>query len=217
MLLYGMPGVGKTTLAATAGQDILFVDVEKGTRSLRNYPSIAKNCRVFQPKDFAEVAKLMSALTLGEVTCETLVIDTISELSRKLLEQRLNLLIKSGKRPESVPYQGDYRLLTLTMQAFAEDLQNLPCNVIVVAHELTEQDDTTKILETRPTLTPKVLETFEALTDVQACLTSEVTKDGIKRELQVVGTRRLHAKNRMGHVRPIQDPTWEKLHTTPTK
>jgi hypothetical protein len=72
LLVYGPPGVGKSTLAADAPSPI-FLAVEEGVRQI-NVP------RFPQPRDFPEALDAIALLTFEKHDYRTLVIDTIDAL-----------------------------------------------------------------------------------------------------------------------------------------
>lgn len=74
-LIYGPPGVGKTSLAADAPRAV-FIPVERGVDHL---PSVA---RFPQPETLGDVLDAIDELTKGEHDYQTVVIDTLTELEK---------------------------------------------------------------------------------------------------------------------------------------
>lgn len=98
LLVYGGPGVGKSTLASQLPSP-LFVDVEGGL----NYLDVARTPLIKDPDDFYRVLIEMSKTPVGEY--KTIVIDSIDWLVRKLTEK----IAKVG-------YDGEGNRVTGTIQ-----------------------------------------------------------------------------------------------------
>jgi hypothetical protein len=75
VLVYSADGVGKTRFASGA-PDPLFIDVNKG--------SLDYNVRRVLPESWPEVMEWLAAVENGQVQCETLVIDSITDLENML-------------------------------------------------------------------------------------------------------------------------------------
>jgi phage nucleotide-binding protein len=100
LLLYGQPGVGKTTLAATMADvpgagPVLLVDVDGGSRSI----SHRRDVTIFRPTSWADFTDVYDTAQAGEF--KTVIIDTLSEAGRLCMD----MVLGTGKR--AVPLMND--------------------------------------------------------------------------------------------------------------
>lgn len=125
VLLYGPPGSGKSTGAATAPGPILWVNAE-GPNALRFarelFPDKVINEVAFTGQKVLEDA--YSYLLSGQAS--TVVLDTIGEMYRVLLEE-----LSGGGNPTLQNY-GD---VNTKLERFVRTLRDLDVNVVILAHE----------------------------------------------------------------------------------
>lgn len=206
-LIYGLPGVGKTTLCATAPNPII-IDVEKGTKSLLGDARFG-NVRILEPKEFKDVDALFWAIRNGKVECDTIVLDTLSEFQRLHLDE---ILVaehqKSSSRNEYLAQQQDYRLSTEMMRRHVLALRELPIHFLVTAHAVETPDEINKAPSVRPAVTPKLAGTIQGMVDLVGYL--EIGEKGVRR-LITQPTRRISAKNRLGLPAEIVNPTFSDI------
>jgi hypothetical protein len=140
-ILYGPPGAGKTTCAATAPGPILFLDCDQGLLALQNPdPELAKKLKInleelyFEPITCFEdcinmVSKVASELKQQPGWWGTVVLDNLTELQRVLMTD----LLRQAER--TIPQLQDWNVILLRMQALVRTLRNLPVHTIFIAHE----------------------------------------------------------------------------------
>jgi phage nucleotide-binding protein len=212
MVLFGIPGAGKTALAATAqdspyGADVLFIDVEGGTRTIAD----RKDITVFKPDTFSEVREMydwiVDAGESGGHSFKTIVIDTLPELQRIGLKE----ILSSSKNPDWPGIQ-DWGKSTEQMMAMVRAFRGLSqghgYNIIFTAHANEQKDEVTGAVMVRPNLTPKATEMVCGAVDVVGYLSRNPA--GV-RELRLEPTNTIMAKYRQprsGVQLPtvIQDP-----------
>lgn len=216
VLIYGDPGVGKTVFSGTAPNPLI-VDVEHGTRSLLNHPELS-HVRVLVIRTWAEMEELMNALEDGRITTETLVIDSVSELQRRVMDDQLQRKAQYGGEV-FVPEGKDYQENTERMRRFAMVLRDLPINFILTSHAK-EQESETGTTFLRPDLTPKFNATLMGQMDVVGYMrviktkkVDENDKEYIeeKRVLQVHPSDKVMAKTRIALPPALVNPTWSDL------
>lgn len=217
VLVYGDPGVGKTVFAATAPKP-LFIDIERGMRSLRNHPDIAKDVQRFPLNSMKELEDFFWAVKGKEVAQDrqTIVFDTFSALQKKHLDE---VLAEGHKKDHNKsPYhatQGDYKGNTQHLRRLIIQFCELDrFHVVVLTHSTEAKDEYSGALLLRPSLTPKLTETFEELMDVYCYMqASDPDKEGnVTRTIQISPGTRVKAKNRIGGLPPIlKNPTFSTL------
>ncbi len=78
-VLYGLPGSGKTTLAATWPKPLLLIDIrDKGTKSVAD----VKGVDVARIKSIAQLEATYWALKRGELDYATVALDTVTQLQQ---------------------------------------------------------------------------------------------------------------------------------------
>lgn len=216
MSLYGPSGAGKTVLAATAPRP-LFLDTEDGSESLRNHDWSKESLRhrVKNSDDIIEFVQEARANTeMLTDMCETIVVDTLTELSAKDLSK--TLLEKNQKDSSRNPYaaqQIDYKENTERLRRIIIALFDLPVHVILISHDRDIKDDGDGRIYIRPALSPKLGETVKGLVSVQGYLKAQTERDGeVRRFLQLQPANQVDAKCRVGGLPAIiEDPNLEMI------
>lgn len=224
ILLYSVPGVGKTTLAAGAAEvpelgPVLIIDLDRGLRSVEH----VKNLSNTQISSAAELEEVLWALTEPKSefgAFKTVVLDSVTELVAMDIEDVAEAAAKAGRRPDRDQVQLlDYKWVGQRTLRLLRHLRDIPQNVIFTAKA-------TKILpanaegqpipgskpsEIFPTMPKKVREELAGMVDVVGYL-----------NLESNGTRKLYteaigpilAKNRVaGFPAAIDNPTFAMLHS----
>ena len=211
VMLYGPPGVRKTTFSAGSPRPLIYEVDAGGSKSLLNHPDL-RNTPVLPFKSMNQCEVLIQKLgennKLSE-TVDTLVIDTFSELQIKDLDRIVqDAAAKDASRNKFLPIGPDYNINTEHMRQIADNLRNLPKHVIITCHVKEEKDDSTGRVLIRPNLTPKLARTMAGMFDVVGYM----NVDGDNWTLQVHPTTSVSAKTRLGGLPPvINDPTFQML------
>lgn len=188
VLLYGPPGIGKTTAIGELPGKTLIIDVDRGADVLIG------NDKVDIVRLDPELKDIKDILTTLEGGCEydNVCLDSLSELERGMLAI-LGRLGKNGGAPELVHYgQAHFRLLDICRR-----LRTLPANVIFTAWEEYKEVvalDGTKYTQTRPMLSGKTAENICGLCDIVGEIILSV-KDG-NRYIRLEASPTLVAKDR---------------------
>lgn len=170
LVVYGQPGVGKTTFAATAqdsphGKDVLFVDLEGGTRSVTS-----SGVTVFKPQAWTDLQELGEYLLTEKHSFKTIVLDTITEAQRLGLDH-----VMTGSKTPDLPGLQDYGKSNEQIVRLIRFFRNLAhsegWNVIFIAQEVEIKDESSGALVIRPALTPKAAEGIAQAVDGIARLT----------------------------------------------
>jgi hypothetical protein len=178
MIVYGNPGVGKTSLAATADlhpltRRALFLNIEGGLLSITDPQvlGLPELPHCVDLRSFADLERIFWFLAKGNHPYQTVVIDSLSELQRINLEGIAGALLgktsRSGSRrtnPDEL-WQEDYGTSTSQMSRWVRQFRDLPMHVIYTSHHVASQDDRRR--ETiRPALTPKLCTRVCAYMDI---------------------------------------------------
>jgi hypothetical protein len=146
VLIYGPAKTGKTALACSAPGGILLAnaDTVNATRYVRRADTEGRIMEI----DLSEgkisdiMAEIELAMAQSTRVADTVVIDPVGELHRRLLEQASNMALRA-----QIQQYGD---TSIYLERFCRNLVALPCNVVLVCHELSVQDDVTETTERMP-------------------------------------------------------------------
>lgn len=168
MIVYGPPGVGKTSLLATAGlhkltTPILLINIEGGMLSVADSSilGLKEPPDVVDLASFGELDKIFWYLAKGDHPYKSVGIDSLSELQMINLEgivsRLMNRASASGAKRESLDdiWQEDYGTSTQQLRRVVRRFRDLPMHVFFSCHDAMSQDKD-KNETVHPMLTPKL-------------------------------------------------------------
>ena len=160
VLIYGAPGMGKTTLLGNQRGRTLIIDVDKGTSVL------AGNENVDIVRISENVGEIPGIIKELQSKCEydNVCLDSLSELERAMLAY-----FGRTENNKGVPSLQDYQRADCYIIDWCRQLRALPCNVIFTAWEkYTEITAPTgeKYTRTTPLLRDKNMENLCGLCDI---------------------------------------------------
>lgn len=199
MLVYGEPGVGKTTFGATAPRPLI-IDAEAGILSIRD-----KDLDIVQIRNFEDMRSLFKELKKPEVSAkyDTLVIDSITEIMKKIVDE-----VRGSKER---PTLQDWGTIISKTEIMLRTLRDMPKNVIITALVAEEKDDN-KIVK-RPSVNGKSLpEMMCSFMDVVGYMDVEKVAEGSERRIWVQPHLNYYAKDRSGKLEnPIVSPDFTEM------
>jgi phage nucleotide-binding protein len=212
-LIYGDAGVGKTTFACYAPAPLLLDADGTGALSLYNVPELAMQAKVLQVRTFNQMLDVFQAYERKDERIadrETIIIDTLSNLQQKHLDEFIAKERRSNPSRDPVAYQRDYKFNTQGIRSLVNFFMSLDVNLVCLAHERFDKDEGTGVVKLRPDLTPALVSLMEGIFDVFGYMTSETDDDFVtRRSLQIMPSRRIKAKTRIGGLPPkIADPVF---------
>ena len=140
MLVYGQPGIGKSTMALSAPNPVLF-DFDGGVQRV----NVAFQCPTLQVKSWEEALQALEELKGGEVDCKTIVIDTAGKMLDFMSDYIMRNDSKMKQRDGSLSLKG-YGARKVMFQSFLREVAMMGKNIVFVAHEREDKDGETKIV-----------------------------------------------------------------------
>lgn len=216
-MLYGPPGVGKTTLAIglahkLAGKGkVLYLDSADGWVSLENIPSLMKNVIRLPFQEYGDIPTLAAALRLPDSKrpaalkgVKAIVLDELSSIANDVLDTvlRERTGTKDDEIPDVVAEWSDYYPQKELIRKAIIQLHEVPdLHVVLVAHAK-EKTDHRKVKVQKPDFPDKLLGELQKLMHVTAYCTAENSmKAGeviYTRQVQSQPSMLVEAKSRVG-------------------
>lgn len=204
VMLYGDSGQGKTVLATTFGERILYLDSADGWVSLRNHPDLAAKCQRVPYQGLSQIDTMTDMIKAGELSeFDTVIVDEASTIATFDLDTVL--AARSKKDPSkdpNVPTQPDFFANTERCRRSFMGLLKAPIHVIFVAHMREDKDDRTGVVTKRPAFSPKLRATVEQNMHLVAHMTAQERRSDSEvqydRFIQTLPSRGINAKSRIG-------------------
>ena len=172
ILAYGSSGTGKTVLAGSADavpemRPVLFVDIEGGTESLRNFYPDVECVRVVTWKDMQNV---YNELHRGKHDYRTVVLDSLTEIQKfnmySIMEKLFAEKGETGKVDIDVPSMREWGRNLEQIRRFVRAFRDLQMHTIFTALERVDKDDRTGLTTIKPSLSGKMADEVAAFLDL---------------------------------------------------
>lgn len=165
VMIYGEPGVGKTTFASTAPRPMLWLEAEGGTHSIADTEGID----IVKVSGLDSYREVLSFLYENPDKYKTVVIDSLTETQAAILKEIMQNVAKDDfSRNEFMPQFAEWGQVTGQMRAIARAFRDLPMHSVITALVREDKDELTGKTRIKPRLTPALAEELPAFMD--ACL-----------------------------------------------
>ena len=140
MLVYGQPGMGKSTLALSAPDPVMF-DFDGGVNRVNK----AFQCPTLQVQNWEQVVAALDELKSGGIQFKTIVVDTAGKMLDFMSDYIMRQDSKMRLRDGSMALKG-YGARKVMFIDFLKRVTMMNKNVVFVAHEKEDKDGDTRIV-----------------------------------------------------------------------
>lgn len=195
VLVYGQPGLGKSTLALSAPKPVLF-DFDGGVQRVAK----AFQCPTLQVESWEQAIQALDEVESGEVDCRTIVIDTVGKMLDYMADYIMRNDSKMKMRDGSLQLKG-YGVLKTMFVNLLKRISMMGKNLVFVAHEREDKDGDTRIV--RPDMIGSNLGSLLKELD----LVGYMQAAGTERSIWWSPQEKFYAKN------TCNLPQWQKIPT----
>jgi len=160
LLAYGPSGSGKTHLMGTVAAvpemcPALFIDFDRGTRTLRKFAD-KEVVHVVHIDDYREWVAVSKIIRHEKCPYKTVILDDLNELYEVLMRERLASKLGQAGREPGVPWQEDWMRIHFQLRATLRTLRQMPYNLLATTLEALNVDKQTEIVMRQPLLPGKL-------------------------------------------------------------
>ena len=134
-LIYGEPGIGKSTLALSAPTPVM-LDFDGGVQRVNG----AFQCPTLQVENWKQVELALSEIRENSIPCQTIVIDTAGKMLDYMSAYIISNNSRYGKADGSLTLQG-YGARKMMFINFLKQVTIMGKHVVFVAHEREDKDN----------------------------------------------------------------------------
>lgn len=204
-LIYGPPGSGKTTAAASIPGEVLYLNADRPNATRFAHFLHGQRIREAHVEGLETFVAATEAIESGKY--DAVVLDTVGEAYRILLEQASDRAIR--------PKLNEYGDTGTHLERFCRYMCDAPVHAVFVAHEVQNRDEATGEVEHLPwtgTSNPALGAKLMAMVDIVAYAGVVETEDeGTRYMATLVNARGRRGKDRfgvLGSSRELNLTTW---------
>lgn len=209
VLLYGDPGMGKTTAAALSPKPLI-INCEGGTLSLNKFKKFHKqlDIKVMRPDSIQDLQDLFWYLKSGNHDRQTVILDSLTEIQQMSMDEILVDPKRDEKYDRDTPMLQDYGKNTNQMRKLVRAFRDLPMNVVFTCLAEDRKDEEDGSIKVTPALTPKLANDVMGYVDVVGYMFTAGDKDKPVRKVLTQPKGKYLAKDRSGMLGiGMEDPT----------
>ena len=139
-LIYGEPGIGKSTVALSAPSPVL-LDFDGGVQRVNG----AFQCPTLQVENWDQVVAALGEISNGSVSCKTIVIDTAGKMLDYMSQEIIKKDSRMGTRDGSLTLKG-YGVRKSMFINFLKQVSIMGKHLVFVAHERENKDGDVRIV-----------------------------------------------------------------------
>lgn len=204
-LVYGGMGVGKTNLLKTCRRPILVDSFDPGgTKTIRSEIEegwIMADVR-WEDEDPMAPTKITAWDKVYHQRKRSGLFDKLGtyaiDSATTLAGAAMNEVLKKAGRLGGPPFQQDYLPAMAIVESIVRDITNLPCDVILIAHEDVDKDEVSGRMFVGPSFVGKLRGRVPILFDEVYCALSKETSSGVQYSLLTKATGMYRARTRLG-------------------
>jgi phage nucleotide-binding protein len=217
MFVFGEPGCGKTTLAATTPNP-LFIDVERGVSSV---PHIAKSKENrYRFRDIRRLEVLIEKyLVPGHPQFDkydTIVLDSLSEIHKRGLTEVAKRNSGDGRATSNVIIGSDHQENNERVRRIVSMLRDIDRNIFVTCHvQYAKEQGESGLTTYRADFSDKLNNTVAAVFDICAYMKQETDVDNNTAAIMTFRSAGVHkVKTRVSTLpNTMVNPTWDKIYS----
>lgn len=211
MLLYGCAGIGKTVFASTAPSPLI-LDCEGGLLSV-----VDKNVDYISIKQWSDIKDVFMEIVADKIPNETIIIDSLTELSKKSMDYLLGAVGKgqtSAQSEKILPTMQDWLKNIEEVRRLVRAFRDLQKHIIMTCLIRDEKNEVTGSVSRKPSVSAKSLaDDIVGYFDVVGYM--ETDKDN-KRWILVQPYKTsqgyfVPAKDRSGKLETFEEPNFTKI------
>lgn len=195
VLICGDPGAGKTLISST-WPNCMFASAEGGLMSIASRNIAYTNIRALEDLEHLKIALDNDPETREDLfgfPVETLVVDTIDEIQRIMIRERLEEMKRDTLQLADWSYIGEH------MAALVRGLRNLDMHVVFTCHLKETSDQETGRIYFKPALQGQYADQISAQVDLALLLKSYTKNEMVNNKMEKVTRRVLQTVQDANH------------------